>query len=51
MVWMVGNFDPTRRQALVAFLLGGTAGVVVFAASMALFRSRELLDRRRRQLG
>ena len=51
MVWMVSNFDPTRRQALVAFLLGGTAGVAVFACSMTLFRSRELLARRGRQLG
>ena len=50
MVWMVGNFDPTRRQALAAFLLGGTAGVAVFACSMTLFRSRELLGRRRGQL-
>lgn len=51
MVWMVSNFDPTRRQALVAFLLGGTAGVAVFACSMTLFRSRELLARCGRQLG
>ena len=51
MVWIVGNFDPTRRQAFVAFLLGGAAGVGVFAASMALFRGRELLNGRPRQLG
>lgn len=51
MVWMVSNFDPTRRQALAAFLLSGTAGMVVFAASIALFRRRELLSRRRRQPG
>jgi len=51
MVWLVSSFDPTRRQALVAFLLGGTVGVAVFAAAMGLFRSRELLSGRRRQLG
>lgn len=49
MVWMAERFEPTRRQALVAFLLGGTAGVAVFACSMTLFRSRELLSRRYRQ--
>ena len=47
MAWMVGQFDPTRRQALVAFLLGGTAGVTGFAVVMAVFRHRELLHRRR----
>ena len=50
MAWVASHFDPTRRQALVAFLLAGTAGVVVFAASLALLRSREL-SRRRRQPG
>jgi len=49
MVWIVGNFDPNRRQAFAAFLLGGTAGVSVFAASMTLLRSRQLLGRRRSQ--
>lgn len=51
MVWVATNFEPTRHQALLAFLFGGTAGVAVFAASMALFRGRELLNGRRRQLG
>jgi putative peptidoglycan lipid II flippase len=51
MVWIVGLFEPTRRQALVAFLLAGTAGVVAFACVMALLRSRELLVRRRSASG
>lgn len=44
---VVAAFDPTRRQALVAFLLGGTAGVCAFALVMAAFRHREILQRRR----
>ncbi|HQZ36249.1 MAG TPA: lipid II flippase MurJ [Ilumatobacteraceae bacterium] len=51
MVWLVISFDTTRRQALVAFLLGGSAGVAVFACSMSLFRRRELFGRRSRQPG
>jgi len=47
MTWVVGRFDPTRRQALVAFLLGGTAGVTGFVVVMASFRRRRLLDRGR----
>ena len=48
MLWVAGLFDPTRRQALVAFLLGGSAGVAAFAALLALCRGREVLGRRRR---
>lgn len=44
---VVASFDPTRRQALVAFLLGGTAGVSAFAIVMAVLRHREFLQRRR----
>lgn len=44
---VVAAFDPTRRQALVAFLFGGTAGVFTFAILMGAFRHRELLQRRR----
>ncbi len=51
MVWLVTSFDTTRRQALVAFLLGGTAGVAVFACSMSLSRSRLLSRRHSRQPG
>ena len=51
MVWVISHFDATRRQAMVAFLLGGTACVVVFAASMALFRRSDLRCWRRRQPG
>jgi putative peptidoglycan lipid II flippase len=43
---VVGAFDPTRRQALVAFLLGGTAGVCTFAVVMGAVRHREFLQRR-----
>jgi len=46
MLWVVGRFEPTRREALGAFLLGGTAGVCAFAVVMALSRHRELLSRR-----
>lgn len=51
MVWAVTSFETTRRQALVAFLLGGTAGVAVFACSMSLLRSRLMPRRRIRQPG
>ena len=48
MLWVAGSFDPTRRQALPAFLLGGAAGMAAFVGLMALLRSRELLGRLRR---
>ncbi len=48
MLWVAGLFDPTRRDALVAFLLGGSAGVAVFAVLLALCRGREVLGGRRR---
>ncbi len=47
MVWVVARFEPTRRAALGAFLVGGVAGVGAFALIIALCRQRELLQRRR----
>ena len=47
MGWVVARFEPTRRAALGAFLVGGVAGVSAFALIIALCRQRELLQRRR----
>jgi putative peptidoglycan lipid II flippase len=45
MVVVVRLFEPTRLDAVPAFLLGGMAGVVSFTCVMAAFHRRELLDR------
>ena len=45
MAWIAGQFDNTRPQALVAFLVAGTAGVATFAAMVALLRRGELFGR------
>ncbi|MBI4884547.1 MAG: hypothetical protein HY826_10905 [Actinobacteria bacterium] len=45
MVVVVRLFEPTRLDALPAFLLGGMAGVVSFTCVLAAFHRRELLDR------
>ena len=42
MVQAVSWFETTRRSALAALLVGGTAGVIVFAAAMAVLRRRDL---------
>lgn len=47
MLSVVGGFESSRRQALPAFLLGGTAGVTAFAVVMALLRRDELRGGRR----
>lgn len=49
MAAMVSSFEDTRRQSMVALLLGGSAGVVTFAVAMALLRWRELAGLRRRR--
>ena len=44
----VAWFDDTRRQALPAFLVAGSLGVVVFAAAIAVLRRAELRARGQR---
>jgi len=46
MVATVACFDDTRRQALAAFLVAGSLGVVVFAMVMGVLRRAELRARR-----
>jgi putative peptidoglycan lipid II flippase len=50
MLWVVAQFGTRRRQAAVAMLFGGVAGVVVFAAVMASARWREVARRRMQEL-
>jgi putative peptidoglycan lipid II flippase len=50
MLWVVGRFEPTRRQAAPAFLLAGITGVAVFAAVLASLGWRELRGWRRSRL-
>ena len=48
MLMVVALFEPTRLKAVPAVLLGGMAGVVVFAAIIAVFHRQAVLDRWRR---
>jgi peptidoglycan biosynthesis protein MviN/MurJ (putative lipid II flippase) len=50
MLWVVGRFEPTRRQAAPALLLAGITGVAVFAAVLASLGWRELRGWRRSRL-
>ncbi len=48
MLVVVRLFEPTRREAVPAVLLGGMAGVVSFISVTAAFHRRAALDRWRR---
>lgn len=45
MLLVVGLFEPTRREAVPAVLLGGMTGVVAFAVVMAAFNRAAVLER------
>ena len=48
MLMVVALFEPTRIKAVPAVLLGGMAGVVIFAVVIAAFHRQAVLDRWRR---
>jgi hypothetical protein len=45
MLVVVHLFEPTRPDAIPAVLLGGMAGVVIFACVIAAFHRQAVLDR------